>query len=498
MRRSHIIAAGTLLLVGLYCAWLAFPITIITADIGRHLADGRMFFSHPEWRSALLSTNFYSFAVPDFAIINHHWAAGLLLWIVKSVAGWKGLHIIQILLGLTALGFFMDIARRKSSVGITLFIVICLLPLIAYRHEIRPEYFGYVSLGAIYWMLERVRSKHLWWIPLIMVFWINVHASFPLGIALLVLYTFDAFLRKSSQKMLLLKVTALSALVLLINPSFISGALYPLSILSDPGYAVFENQSMQFLGSIGVTNWTFASVKLCVALLIISIGILAYNKKIKQYIPQVCIAVLSIMMAWLAVRHITVMGLLLIPVFSIAVAQIKWPLPHKWIKATSIIIIIIIVGLQIGHLKNRWVVLGLEPTANDAAEFMKEHEISGPFFNNFDIGGYLIYHFFPEQKPFVYNRPESHPSDFWRDTYIPMMQDRSIWKQQLDQHQFNSIVLFHGDRTTWAQKFLTSTIQDYEWVAVFVDRSVIVFVRRNNQNAELIKQFEITQDRLVK
>ena len=326
----------------------------------------------------------------------------------------------------------------------------------------------------------------------------NVHASFPLGVGLLFLFTFDAFLRKSAQRMLLLKVSVVSVVCTVINPAFISGALYPLSILSDPGYAVFENQSIKFLGTIGVSNWTFTFVKISTVLALLSAGILAYTKQLKNNRPQLMIAALSIMMAWLSVRHISVMGFMLIPVFAIALSQVKWPISRKWITILATTVFIVVAGLQVNHLKSRWIVLGLEPKANDAAEFMKDHEIGGPFFNNFDIGGYMIYHFFPEHKPFIYNRPESHPSDFWRTTYIPMMQDRKIWKQQLDEHQFNAIVLYYGDRTSWAQDFLKSTIQDFEWAAVFVDKSVIVFVRRNSDNEKLIQQFEIPTHKLIK
>ncbi|MBT4119903.1 MAG: hypothetical protein HOG89_00835 [Candidatus Peribacter sp.] len=498
MSLKKLTVLGIVLSTCLYVAWLAFPITIISADIGRHLADGKIFFGNPEWRSALLSTNFYSLAVPDFAIINHHWAAGLLFWIIKSIAGWKGLHIFQIVLGLASLGFIVDIARKKSTTRIALLVTLCVLPLVAYRHEVRPEYLGYLSLGVIYWLLENKQSKHLWWIPLIIIGWVNVHASFPLGVGLLFLFTFDAFLRKSAQRMLLLKVSVVSVVCTVINPAFISGALYPLSILSDPGYAVFENQSIKFLGTIGVSNWTFTFVKISTVLALLSAGILAYTKQLKNNRPQLMIAALSIMMAWLSVRHISVMGFMLIPVFAIALSQVKWPISRKWITILATTVFIVVAGLQVNHLKSRWIVLGLEPKANDAAEFMKDHEIGGPFFNNFDIGGYMIYHFFPEHKPFIYNRPESHPSDFWRTTYIPMMQDRKIWKQQLDEHQFNAIVLYYGDRTSWAQDFLKSTIQDFEWAAVFVDKSVIVFVRRNSDNEKLIQQFEIPTHKLIK
>jgi len=58
--------------------------------------------------------------------------------------------------------------------------------------------------------------------------------------------------------------------------------------------------------------------------------------------------------------------------------------------------------------------------------FFKENNLQGPIFNNYDIGGYLIFNLFPQEKVFVDNRPETYSSEFFQEDYIPMQEDYDI------------------------------------------------------------------------
>lgn len=474
----------------LYAIWLLFPITIITADIGRHLMDGKILLSNPDQWGALLYSNFYSMSNPDFPIINHHWAAGIVFALIHMIAGWYGLHVFAIALCVTALLLIVHLSSKTSSSLAAATVAVALLPMLGYRHEIRPEFIAYFLLGLMMWIsMQKGSTRLLYLLPALQLAWVNIHASFPIGIALIGLRTIDSLIKKSDQKKWM-TVLAASVVATLLNPSLLSGALYPLSILQDPGYAVLENQSITFLGSIGVTNTAFTMLKLCAVALLLCIGLLWYQKRLSTLWLHCALAALVTLMAFLAVRHITLAAFLLIPVFA-SVARGLHP------KALASLMVV--AALWNGYLLHgRWIVLGVEPSANAAAKFMQDQNISGPIFNNFDIGGYLIYHFYPDMKPYVYNRPESHPSEFWTDTFVPAMQENARWYQLLDQEKFNAIVLFHGDRTTWAQKFLLSRIKDPIWEAVFVDRSIIIFVKKNEENASVIQRFGIAPSALLK
>ena len=59
----------------------------------------------------------------------------------------------------------------------------------------------------------------------------------------------------------------------------------------------------------------------------------------------------------------------------------------------------------------------------------------------------------------------------------------------------NAIVFSHTDATPWGQNFLIERIKDRDWAAVYVDQYVIIFLKRNQQNQEVIEKYEVTKDR---
>jgi len=124
-----------------------------------------------------------------------------------------------------------------------------------------------------------------------------------------------------------------------------------------------------------------------------------------------------------------------------------------------------------------------------------KNNIQGPLFNDFDIGGYAIFYLYPKLRPFTDNRPEAYPAKFFTETYVPMQTDEKIWAVKQKEYGFNVLLYSFQDRAPWAVPFIIQRLVDPAWAPVFTDDYAIVFVRRNEQNAALIKKFEIPKDR---
>ena len=130
---------------------------------------------------------------------------------------------------------------------------------------------------------------------------------------------------------------------------------------------------------------------------------------------------------------------------------------------------------------------GLAGGNNNAIEFIKSHNIEGPIFNNYDIGGYLIFNLWPERKVypekdrrvFVDNRPEAYPNNFFQNVYMPMQENRKIWLEQLKIYGFKTIIFSTADYTPWGQNFLKNITADPEWKTIFLDSRVIILTKNN-------------------
>ena len=498
-----IVALGLLLAL-----WLTFPITLITGDIGRHITDGNVLIKDPQLFWDVTTTNFYSFTHGEHRIVNHHWLSGLLFALAHTLTGFLCVHILFIVTTLCAFFLFFDTGRRLSNVWIALWVSVLLLPLIADRTEVRPEAFGYLFAGLLLWLFLRESRREiplmiLWIVPLIILLWTNMHASFPVGLMIIGLSCICELIRYRQHRSVprarikhLVCITGASFLVTLMNPSFLAGALYPFSILRDAGYAVMENQSIWFLETWGFSKPPFFFVKVCTVLLIAGIVYAIWIKKIQDVFLYVCLSALILLMSWLAVRHMTLLGFMLVPTFCVLLLLL-WQthaIQKKGISILALLIVSASLVWQGTQLSNRWIVLGLEPGVHKAATFMRRNSIQPPFYSNFDIGGYMIYHFYPI-KVYADNRPEAYPPHFWRDLYVPMQQDQAVWLQELQKYRFNAIVLYYRDRTTWAQTFIKNRLQDPAWVPVFADKNVIVLVAATEENLPLIKQFAIPKER---
>jgi hypothetical protein len=205
-------------------------------------------------------------------------------------------------------------------------------------------------------------------------------------------------------------------------------------------------------------------------------------------------------MAFFAIRHLALFGLVAIPALAHTIKSLH---KEKSLFLSRSLLVLICLALAAAWMltysryltaRVQGIHFGLPQEQNTPAEFIKEHHIHGPFFNNYDIGSYLIYHFFPEEKVFVDNRPEAYPVPFFQNDYIPMQESNDIWQRMLDRYKFQAIVFQYNDVTRYAQQFLTLRINDPAWVPVFAQHEVIVFVPRTPEYAELIKKYEIPRE----
>ncbi len=509
--KKSIICIG-LLLSGILCIFLAQKINLPATDIGRHIKNGEILLhanTYNTSRSALLHTNFFSYTNPDFPFVNHHWGYGIIAYLTYTLFGWTGLSLAYICVLTSAfLILFLLIAPKTplyTSIPISLF----LIPLIAERTEIRPEGISYLFIAIFLYILtkyshDELEKKYIYILPLLSVVWINTHIYAIFGPLIVGAFLVEALIRRDTTKAYThLTTLGLCAGALLISPYGLEGALYPFKIFNNYGYLVSENQSIPFLERLGFTNPNFLWWKISSTLAIFgSIFVLIYNRK-KFPIALWSITLAFAGLSFFSIRHMTAYGLMLLPFLATTASLLceKNTTEHgkqnAW--ATSAIVSLCIIIFTGIHFNNRfpgnpsWGV-GLLPHNIDSVSFIKETGIHGPFFSNYDIGGLFIFSLFtPEKKEkvFVDNRPEAYPKEFFSDVYVPMQENTDTWARTLNQYNFNAIWFYRLDATSWAQQFLVTHINDPLWAPVYVDDFTIIFLKRNEKNADIIKKYEL-------
>ncbi|HUD09114.1 MAG TPA: hypothetical protein VMQ48_03435, partial [Candidatus Saccharimonadales bacterium] len=125
--------------------------------------------------------------------------------------------------------------------------------------------------------------------------------------------------------------------------------------------------------------------------------------------------------------------------------------------------------------------IGLLPGNEAAGEFLKSEKIAGPIFNNYDIGGYLIWNLPASEKVFVDNRPEAYPDSFFSEIYKPMQENPDVFKKVDAQYNFNTVVFSRNDITPWGMNFLKMIKDDPNWAPIFEDNFAIIYTKKGDK-----------------
>ena len=493
---KYILLIGLLVFLGLFYAQKT---NLTTADLGRHIKNGQSIL---ETHKPLI-TNFYSYTQPDHFSVNHHWLSGVAFYLVHKAFDFSGLSIFYILLNLATLFFFFKTAQNKTNFGYAFFLSILAIPLITNRLEIRPEVFSYLFLGVYFYLFSRFKAgrlpfKLLFILLPLQVFWVNLHIFFIVGPFLAGVFFLEALINKRSQAKQYLILLGSLMIVSLVNPYGIKGVLTPLTILNEYGYMIAENQSVIFMQR-RFKSFVYLWFQIIFGLSFLSFIPLIFKKQLKKHTVEIILFVCFSLLAWRAVRGIPIFGLFFIPIVAGNVYSCFDGLSRNLRKIFNYSCGLIVLALLItGFLLKKayypfkpFSGIGLMPGIQNSSFFFKQTGIQGPIFNNYDIGGYLIYNFFPQERVFVDNRPESYSVSFFKETYVPMQEKEELWEEMDKKYGFNVIYFYRHDFTPWAQPFLIERIKDLAWAPVFVDNYVLILLKRNAKNNRLIRAYEL-------
>lgn len=490
-----------------YGVFLTHKINLVTADLGRHLKNGEIFVQ----TGHIVKINFYSYTNPDFPTLNHHWGSGALFYLVSRMGGLVAVEILFIAVSMAALALFLHVAAERVGLGIAALLAIPIIPLLAERTEVRPEALTSLFAALFFWLLMRFwrdeqKWRGLWFLPLLMILWVNTHIYFFLGFAIIGTFLVEYLLQRQWTRLKrLYLVFGVAVCTGFMNPFGIYGVLAPFTIFKNYGYDLVENKSLFFLERMMMHNPNFTIFKIVFGLLLVSFLVAAIKQHKKIPVSFILLAAGFSAMAWFAIRNFALFGLFVLPLLACNISLI-FPVDRKTVteRTRQKIAAALLAFLLLVTVSGEWARyfpywrepgLGLETKNTAAADFLNNEKIQGPIFNNYDIGGYLIHSLYPHEKVFVDNRPEAYPAAFFKETYIPIQEDEARWKETEQRYGFNAIVFSYHDATPWAQKFLIARIRDVSWIPVFVDSQVLVMLKQNEQNKSIIAKYEIPRDR---
>lgn len=502
-------------------------LTSINADIGRHIKLGEIIWQSKE----VPKTNLFSFTAPDFPFINHHWLSEVIFYGIFNIGGgWlSGLQSVIIFKALVLLltYFILYLTVRRHNIFAVFLSFLISIFVFSARTEPRPEIFSYLFFAIYLVIIYRAKLttsdvqrtsdvqtlSWLWLLPLIQLFWVNMHIYFIMGPIIYLFFLIDRRIEFNGLKFWnwnLFRIWLAVIIANFFNPNFIAGALYPFKVLSKYGYSVVENSSLFFLAKY-FGQWAPQDKLFLMSLFILAGSFVAYfwrNKLFKTRIFDLLLIIMTAALSFKMQRNIPLYALSLWPVLT---ENLNFVFETQYIKKFirlffigAILILILSIYLVISGRFYRFLDsskmfgFGVSSAAQDGTNFVKENKIQGPVFNNFDIGSYLAWQLFSDQRVFVDGRPEAYPVEFFEDIYKLMQRDENVWEEKSKKYGINYVFFVHTDMTEWGGEFLARMAKDPEWPMVFLNDAVVVFLKNTPGNRPIINKHKITDENLDK
>jgi tetratricopeptide (TPR) repeat protein len=534
-----------------YAAWLLAAVALIYAllaglrtlqdfDLGWQLASGRWVLQHGQ----LFSTDVFSYTAHGAPWI-YPVLSGIIFYLIYLAGGYALLSW----LGAAACAGTVGLLMRRSNFS-SLVLAIIAVPLIANRTQPRAEMFTTVLFAAFLTLLwrhfaDKPRTGHeqrslLWLLPVLMVFWVNLHPGFAAGLALCCAYVGLELLELPFPEN---RTNALSRLRHAWPWLAVTGA----ATLANPwGWNIYIALSRQARAQDLHTSWvvewgnirpTWTSLQQALdgrdpqssfwwllAIAVVCAGIALWGK-------QWGAAVLLFGSAYLTLQHVrfqalfacivvVVGGSLLQQAFSPATKsfansrrRVRQSGALDWAIAVMLVLAAAITGLagvrSWDLVSNRYYLksaqLSLFGTGlswwfpERAADFIQREKLPANIFDTYSLGGFLLWRL-PGYPDYIDGRALPFGSQLFFRAYDLSVEppDSRVWQQEADARGINTILVplaRYAGVTSFPQ--LPAFCRSQAWRPVYMDEVSAIFVRRTPQTNLLIDRLQIDCDKVT-
>lgn len=484
-----VILAGAVFIISL--------IPLVPNDFWWHLKVGEWVFEN----RSVPTTNMYAWTLPaDKPFFYGTWLGELLLYLLYRLGGLElTIFIRTLLFSITLCLLAFESRWRSNSWRIAAFIVALAVLMSLSNVLVRTQIWSWLPFIIYLILLSRfsdgqLSRNWLFALPVLMIFWVNVHGAFILGLVLIGIYFIGELIRTYMKLPLYLHVKdvlwlaligVLTGLAMLINPRFLGIVNYVLDLLTDQPsqQLIIEWQSPSPQGIVNITF--FLSI-------LILLASLAYSK----YRPGPTALLTIIAFTWLAwsgMRYIVWYALAVTPILAKALANLPIKYPSLESPRARINLYISLILLIPGIFVQPWFVekfplpdtyreqvwydvpegplLSVE-TPIAATNYLKTHP-GGTLFNEMGYGSYLIWAL-PEQAVFIDPRVELYPFEQWQD-YIRITRGAD-YNTILERYGANRLLLSKERQG----ELINILSRDSGWILEFEDSFTQIWAKVND------------------
>jgi hypothetical protein len=423
----------------------------------------------------------FSFTKNGSEWVAHEWLSEVLMYGAYRLTGIVGLVTIFSLL---IVGIYWMVYRRCDGQPYCASLAVLMGAAAASPlFGIRPQMLTLLLAAIFISLLERFardgNKRHLYWLPPLMLLWVNLHAGFALGLALIGLYMIGVLLDGSWRKLKPLAIIlCISVALVPLNPNGFRMFSYPYETLTSTSMAAF------------IEEWAspnfHKSMYLPLAILLFcTFAVLALTPKRVQN-GELFLLLVTAFGALRSVRHIPIFTLIAVPIFArylwATISSRGW---DSWFTSTeqppntpkliiNVALLLAVITLAFSRI---WAFAHHQRTYEGirnpvaAVDFIKERNLPAPIYNKYGWGGYLIYRLYPEYRVYIDGRADVYGDQFFAEA-MRAYDGLGDWPNSLDRFGINTVLIAPDAALASLLKNDSS-----KWKVVYEDDQSIIFCR---------------------
>lgn len=438
-------------------------------DFGWHLQMGKLIAEH-----GIPKTDPFSYTMPSFHFIDHEWLSDLLLYKLYTIGSYTLLTILFALCAGSAVVIATASHRPLHSLAAALAVWVILLPYIGVRLQVVTWLMFAIFVRII--CTDSLWKKYRYFLPLVIVLWVNLHAGFALGIGLICLKAFIDLVTPYTKLARLdtVLIAGLSILASFINPYTIHIWLEIWRTIGDAYQNHIIIEWLPLYANPSVVNTAFLAIMLFFYVRL---------RKVTGHLPKIAL-ILLFLASIHSTRHLPLLAL----ASGILLLQSELPAGEPDAKLFPISQIVGLIALaSIGA----WTLHGKFIEARNwredqsypklAIDYLGAHPSGGQIFNEYDWGGYLIWQY-PEKKVFIDGRMPAWrnyrhvagESDWVLHDFMDILDGTLKFDGVADKYNIDT-VLIRASRTTDSPRALVDQLEQSHWSRVYSDQAAVVF-----------------------
>jgi hypothetical protein len=487
--------------VFLYLSFSAGKGLLADCDTGYHIRAG-------EYMLTTLSVpkhDIFSFTTPPIPWTAHEWLSEVIMALIHKGSGLTGIVIFfSFVIAATYYLLFRLLRTYNGNILVAAAIATLVIASSQIHWLARPHVFSLLLTVVWYGLLDRYQrtgnKRDLYFLPLVVLLWVNLHGGFIIAFVLIVIYlsgNFFKFVTSAGEEKKefrrktwsLAMITSFCLLASLVNPIGYHILLFPFTLASNK--FIMDNVS-EFISP------NFHDPMVFTYLLLLMIAVFALSGK-GLNVVELMLIILFTYMALYSARYIPLFGIICAPILTTRadgllkgsrgrLAEFFKRRSERIVAVDSaaggylwpaIAVVVVVVSASSGKIAYSFEET-VKPVA--AVEFLKREHLRGNMFNNDEFGDYIIYAAWPEYRVFFDGRSDMYGVERMKD-YFKVSRVESGWQDVLKKYRMNWII-YNADSPLC--RFL---LADKEWRLIYADKVANIFVRNIPEYRVLIERY---------